>query len=107
MSQDVTTKFNTQYFEGMTLEEELAYLLERAEAGHPTYQYLASQRICSSESYPDRQVEALKWIIIARTFDVASGPQEVLDYLSTGLSDSDRERAFDLAESWLEERQHH
>ena len=60
--------------EGMTPEDELAYLLERAEAGHPTFQYLVSQRICLCDNCLNRRVQAMTWVMIARTLDEASGP---------------------------------
>ena len=57
--------FKTPHTESMSRQQMLAYYLERAEAGYPSYQYFASQEICASDDYPDRQVQALKWLLIA------------------------------------------
>ena len=88
----------------MTPAENFAYTLERAEAGHPSFQYFASQLICASNDYPDRQVVALKWLLIAGVLDDASAPEEVRHYLSSVMSPEDTARAFKLAEDWFEEK---
>jgi hypothetical protein len=96
--------FKTPFTESMSRQERLAYYLERAEAGYPSYQYFASQEICASDGYPDRQVQALKWLLIAYVLHDASVPKEVRLYLSSAMTEADTARALMLASDWFAQK---
>ena len=95
------TGFKTAFTESMSRQERLTYYLERAEAGYPSYQYFASQEICASDDYPDRQVQALKWLLIASVLHDASVPTEVRLYLSSAMTEADTARSLTLASDWF------
>ena len=96
--------FKFEHAEAKTPDERLAYNLERAEAGHPSYQYFASQSICASDDFPDRRVEALKWLFIAGVLDEVSAPVEVRHYLSSCMTEEEVDRAVALAAAWFAEK---
>ena len=40
-----------------------------AENGHPTFQYFLSAAINAIDNYPERQVQSLKWALLAHYFE--------------------------------------
>ena len=88
----------------MTDSEKLDFYLERAELGNTKCQYWATQLINSVDYFPNRKVEALKWLIIATMLNPTLVPFEVMTYMQTHLSDEERDAAFNLAQLWLEDK---
>ena len=88
--------------ESMIKDEKLTYHLLRAERGFPLSQYWASQHINAADSYPNRSIESLKWLIIATLLDPTSVPKDVITYMQTHLTDAQRDEAFSLVQEWLE-----
>ena len=86
----------------MSNEEKLTFYLLRAERGYPLCQYWASQHINAAEIYPNRSIEALKWLIIASILDPTSVPKDVVTYMQTHLTDAQRDETFILVQQWLE-----
>lgn len=71
-----------------------------AENGHPTYQYFFSAAINSTSNYPDRLVQAYKWIFLSILLG-EKHYKDVLSFLAHTMSTEEIARAGLLAEDWL------
>lgn len=86
------------------MEQDLTMLLSRAERGYVDSQKMASQQILKADDYPNRYLEAVRWLLIARVLDEEAVPQDVLEYLVVSLYPTKYEEVFALAERWLDKK---
>jgi len=86
------------------MEQDLAMLLSRAERGYVESQKMASQQILKADDYPNRYLEAVRWLLIARLLDEEAVSQDVLEYLVVSLDPTKYEEVFTLAEHWLDKK---
>lgn len=69
--------------------------------GHANYQLWYSAKIIAAPEYPDRLVEAYKWVFIA-WFLGEPGAEEVSHFLRSAMLEAEAERSVSLAEEWLD-----
>jgi len=78
--------------------------LELAENGASSFQCFLASEIISDNNYPNRMVESLKWILIAKILEDQLAHDSIVDFLCRAMSEVDVDIAFKLAENWIEEK---
>jgi len=85
-----------------TDQTKLERYLELSEHGASSFQCFLASEIISSTSYPNRMVEALKWVLISRLLEDELATDSVIDFLSRGMDEIEINFAFELAELWIQ-----
>ena len=83
-------------------QTKLERYLELSEHGVSSFQCFLASEIISSTSYPNRIVEALKWVLISRFLEDELATDSVIDFLSRGMDEDEINFAFELAEHWIQ-----
>jgi hypothetical protein len=83
------------------MKQDLEMLLSRAERGFVESQKMASQQILQADDYPNRYLDAVRWLLIARVLDEEAVSQDVLEYFVVSLCPTKYDEVFALAERWL------
>jgi hypothetical protein len=84
----------------MTIDELKYY----AEGGCSSQQYFLAAAIYGDPNYPNRRLEAYKWVVISKWMGDAMATECVLDFIYWGLTSDEKKRAFDLVDEWWEEK---
>ncbi len=84
-----------------SIEKMFQSSIEIAELGRPGWAYQAAAYINSSDHYPNRRLETLKWLFIAQLFDPQTVPDKVLDFMHYGSTKEEVERVSQMVEVWF------
>jgi len=84
----------------MTIDELKYY----AEGGCSSQQYFLAAAIYADPNYPNRRLEAYKWVVISKWMGDAMATDSVLDFIHSGMTTEEQKRAFDLVDEWWEEK---
>lgn len=84
----------------MTFEE----MLHFADRGNSSIQNFLAMAINANTNYPDRLVEAYKWVCISHMMGDSLSPFELSSFLSGGLTKEETDRAHALVDEWWERK---
>ena len=87
-----------------TKEEKFARYLEDAEHGASSFQVFLASMIIADANYPDRMVEALKWVYISKCLKDTLADDNIISFLTRGMTDQEVERALNLVDAWVESK---
>jgi hypothetical protein len=84
--------------------EKFERYLEASEHGASSIQCFLASQIISDSSYPNRMIEGLKWVLISKYLGDELASDSIIDFLTRGMSESDINQSFDLAEEWIKSK---
>ena len=74
-----------------------------AENGHPTFQYFLAATINAIDNYPERQVQSLKWALLAHYFEEPQA-EDVIMFVQHKMTEEQIQKSHQLVEEWISEK---